>query len=169
MEYIIERVNNNNYLSHHGIKGQKWGVRRYQNADGSLTDAGRKRLYKDTKKIAEYERVLDTKRNLKLRGKMARTVMSGPAAKDKNFQKAVRLYEKALKSNTQEEFLKYTEKSDKYTMKVAQNLLKEYADIPVRTLKNNTTRKSKDYLAEILSRSAGDLAEINLDEPDFDD
>ena len=32
-----------NYLAHHGIKGQRWGVRRYQNSDGSLTDAGRKR------------------------------------------------------------------------------------------------------------------------------
>lgn len=30
------------YLAHHGIKGQKWGVRRYQNSDGSLTDAGKK-------------------------------------------------------------------------------------------------------------------------------
>lgn len=31
------------YLIHHGIKGQKWGVRRFQNADGSLTPAGKKR------------------------------------------------------------------------------------------------------------------------------
>lgn len=32
-------------LYHHGIKGQRWGVRRYQNKDGTLTDLGRKRLY----------------------------------------------------------------------------------------------------------------------------
>lgn len=31
------------YLVHHGIKGQKWGVRRYQNPDGSYTEAGRER------------------------------------------------------------------------------------------------------------------------------
>lgn len=32
-----------NELQHHGIKGQKWGVRRYQYADGTLTPAGKKR------------------------------------------------------------------------------------------------------------------------------
>jgi len=31
------------YLVHHGILGQKWGIRRFQNADGTLTDAGKKR------------------------------------------------------------------------------------------------------------------------------
>ena len=35
-------------LQHWGIKGMKWGVRRYQNKDGTLTSAGRKR-YKATK------------------------------------------------------------------------------------------------------------------------
>ena len=32
-----------NELYHHGVKGMKWGVRRYQNKDGSLTSAGKKR------------------------------------------------------------------------------------------------------------------------------
>lgn len=32
-----------NYLEHHGILGQKWGVRRYQNKDGSLTEEGKKK------------------------------------------------------------------------------------------------------------------------------
>ena len=35
------------YLRHFGIKGMKWGVRRYQNKDGSLTAAGRKRQAQD--------------------------------------------------------------------------------------------------------------------------
>ena len=42
--YAVERTGP--YLAHHGILGQKWGIRRYQNKDGSLTAAGKKR-YRD--------------------------------------------------------------------------------------------------------------------------
>lgn len=42
-------------LEHFGIKGMKWGVRRYQNKDGTLTDAGKKKL--KTYKDKEYARV----------------------------------------------------------------------------------------------------------------
>lgn len=39
-----------NELVHFGIKGMKWGVRRYQNKDGTLTPAGKKRISKKYKK-----------------------------------------------------------------------------------------------------------------------
>lgn len=39
--YFVER--SPDYLEHHGILGQKWGIRRFQNPDGSLTEEGRKR------------------------------------------------------------------------------------------------------------------------------
>lgn len=35
------------YIAHHGIVGMKWGVRRYQNKDGTLTNAGKKRYSTD--------------------------------------------------------------------------------------------------------------------------
>ena len=41
-----------NELYHHGIKGQRWGVRRYQYADGSLTPAGKKRYQNGSEKVA---------------------------------------------------------------------------------------------------------------------
>lgn len=43
-EGSFEVIKNNDDLTHHGILGQKWGVRRYQNEDGTLTAAGKKRV-----------------------------------------------------------------------------------------------------------------------------
>lgn len=42
-----------NHLNHHGIKGQKWGVRRYQNEDGSLTPRGQKHYAKKDQKFID--------------------------------------------------------------------------------------------------------------------
>lgn len=61
-------------LYHHGIKGQKWGVRRYQNADGSLTSAGKRRyevedarsnLRKERMKLRDAQNAATVSGNLK--------------------------------------------------------------------------------------------------------
>ena len=51
MEYIAIYSDEN--LSHHGIKGQKWGVRRWQNADGSYNEAGERRYRGENSKMAK--------------------------------------------------------------------------------------------------------------------
>ena len=50
-----------NNLQHWGIKGQRWGVRRFQNADGTLTPAGKKRYDKEMEKLKSEAKVLRNK------------------------------------------------------------------------------------------------------------
>lgn len=61
-DYILA----NGELYHHGVKGMKWGVRRYQNKDGSLTPAGKKKQAMRDAKQDVYEKALD-KRNASAR------------------------------------------------------------------------------------------------------
>lgn len=56
MDYVINRncESRDDELIHYGVLGMKWGIRRYTNADGSLTDAGKKRearLSEKTRKL----------------------------------------------------------------------------------------------------------------------
>lgn len=54
-----------NELNHHGIKGQKWGLRRYQNKDGTLTPAGKKRYAEEMERLKKEEQILKNKQRTK--------------------------------------------------------------------------------------------------------
>lgn len=56
-------MNYNYELYHHGIKGQHWGVRRFQKKDGSLTTAGKKRYY-DTPKLNKQMSELESAKSV---------------------------------------------------------------------------------------------------------
>ena len=100
MDYIIY----NGELYHWGIKGMKWGVRRYQNKDGSLTPAGKKRYSDDPSIQALKSDTLAAKKNMKSAEKTYNQAMNKVSyvPTKKNTIAA----EKALKS--------YTEAKDVY-------------------------------------------------------
>ncbi len=99
-------ISRDEYLAHHGIKGQKWGVRRYQNEDGTLTDSGKKRYASDAKKLSK--RYSDIQKRLSVTKKRAikasnyahraRWLIDDEtmANKAKRFDRAQRRYHKSL-------------------------------------------------------------------------
>lgn len=62
MSNYIAISNEDAYLAHHGILGMKWGIRRYQNTDGSLTAAGKKRYGGNTYKEDRANDVIKAKK-----------------------------------------------------------------------------------------------------------
>jgi len=107
-----------NYLAHHGILGQKWGVRRYQNPDGSLTEAGRKRYG-----VAEGGSVNDI------------SSAQGQKRRIKDLKKAVKLNEKKRSKeytkivNNPENFLGLNKRHAKKISEYSDNIKKGQAEI----------------------------------------
>lgn len=87
-----------NELYHHGIKGQKWGVRRYQNEDGSLTPAGRRRLERADQKWAKKNSEKITKTAKKAVEKDLHEYASGIVNNPDNYKTNGKLTSKAISS-----------------------------------------------------------------------
>lgn len=87
------------YLIHHGIKGQKWGVRRFENEDGTLTAAGKKRYQAQESYVKSYNKYKEAKKfkrsDFKIGGFANRNARIRTAEAEKDVKKAEYLYSKA--------------------------------------------------------------------------
>ena len=98
----------NNELQHHGILGMKWGIRRYQNKDGSLTKEGKERYSTISDRIGLAARNVNDKN---FDGVFMRTYGGfGKAAKSVAAQDVVNAFWKQDKELNYKDYL--TKKSD---------------------------------------------------------
>lgn len=90
METIF--IPHSDYLAHHGIKNQKWGQRRFQNYDGSLTSEGRKRYGVGESNLSKHER----KQAEKAKAKAAKERAKANSKKKADAQKAAEQKQKRM-------------------------------------------------------------------------
>lgn len=86
------------YLAHHGILGMKWGIRRYQNADGTLTEAGKKH-YADSQSMYKEESKKATKNAAKVASVGAASGLITSIASDALNRKRVESIKNSLKTH----------------------------------------------------------------------
>lgn len=100
-------------LCHYGIKGMRWGIRRYQNPDGSLTPAGKKKYSKEVYKKIEYS------------GKHGKTwyEISDELSKDNKFKSVIEGKNDLRKAH--KEFIELSDKRDEAYKKQSKSISKK--------------------------------------------
>lgn len=89
-ERIFVTIDRSNHLEHHGIKGQKWGIRRFQNKNGTWTSLGKKIRRAKEKRTAEAEKKKKLERAQAISGGNPRLIKKYMSTmSDKELQQAI--------------------------------------------------------------------------------
>lgn len=144
---------NNSYLMHHGIKGQKWGVRRYQNEDGSYTEEGKRRKAKElANKLAKnkYDKGASLKEKYD-RGTLKPVLDSIPAETIRAISSARANMKKVIAANSYD--------ADAFDEEVYASLDKKWSEYNRRARAEFIKREGYDPGDSDLWQDAYDLAE----------
>ena len=141
------------YLAHHGIKGQKWGLRRYQNSDGSLTEEGRKHYGVGPERNSKEERAL--------RAKAERAERKAVAKAAKAEKKAAKKAEKTAlkKAKSREEKMEFIRDHPKQIYRFRKELSEE--DLKELMSKIEFDRKVKDIRDSEVQRGWDKMKQIS--------
>lgn len=162
-----------NELYHHGILGQKWGIRRYQNSDGTLTTAGKARYGSTIQKMEKDAIASEYKRSRKNGGGFV--FKSARMSTGENYNKANLNFDKVVSSdkkykelskkafNAEKERLMY-EKSAKGDDDAYEKLInsKEYMALDKKSEK--ATREKNKRLEELAKDYVDVIKEAKLDD-----
>lgn len=168
------------YLAHHGTKGQRWGVRRFQNSDGSLTAAGKLRYSVDngersiSKKVDPKSAAKLKKRQVKEDAKLERLKIKEAAKNEKLEKKKSHISNKEYVKTLSDEKLKAINNRDiaentwlknhpeKKTVGryIADDLLKPAFEKAMKEQVNNYVNKFVNY-------STKKVVDSILNSPDF--
>ena len=146
-------------IYHSGIKGMKWGIRRYQNEDGSLTDEGRARYRREFGRRVEKLKSFQSKKekfrakaSAKLKYKIARAEKRATRFRRKMAKydlKAARAENRAARRLKRYEKYQLKEaKYDKKAYKYAEKTLKKYSNVPLDALNKSDYDYVNNYYLE---------------------
>lgn len=162
-------------LAHHGILGMKWGVRRYQNPDGSLTEAGKKHRAKEIKN-AYNQKLLDQKKDREHNKKIG-----NPWAKRFNtntLKVADKIEDEVQSTDLYKEYMKTYKKYEKEVEKFEEDYYSKYGKYPtndfsiskdLRDKLHELDVKENAQRREIVQKYTGDLLGAMLKDLDQED
>lgn len=154
MEYEIYPVDE---LRHWGVKGMRWGVRRYQNRDGTLTPAGKKRYDKELEKLKAEEKMLKNQERTKAKLDKLEELRKSNEARRNNLGEGKKTEEKKLEPPKLER-KSVKDMSDEEIMqrKARLQLEKDYKDLLNQT-RDTQINKAKSFVENIISKSGENL------------
>lgn len=147
----------NNYLVHHGVKGQKWGVRRYQNPDGTLTEEGKKRYMTSDGRFDKAKWDADrAKENSKLNAYKEKSEKRLDRYYDKSIEKAnkkaaiaIDKFNKLDFSNEAKTMEKQRKTISKLTTAQLLSTMKKVEQSKVMDMDYEQMKKEKSYVAKV--------------------